>query len=309
MSISLTLLSITEKSDNIMEEILLYSKKTLLEPFNMPFRIVYYHQELNQVHYHDYYELVVILNGYGKHYAENKQYPIEQGDVFVIHPGVVHGYCDPVNLSLVNVLFDPDKLNFSLQDLSDIPGYFALFETEPKLREKSNFKGKHTLNFKQLTFVDSILHQIQTEITSMTAGYRFVSSALFQQLIAYIARSYSNNEEKHSSRMVQLSIMLKFIEENFTDNISLGQISQKSNMSISTANRLFNKLLHETPIKYLIRLRINHAVMLLKQGDLSISEIAFRSGFRDSNYFSLQFKKIIGMTPAIFRKKNSESVT
>ncbi len=307
MSISLILLSITKKSDNIMEEILLYSKKTLLEPFNMPFRIVYYHQELNQAHYHDYYELVVILNGYGKHYTKNKQYPVEQGDVFVIHPGVVHGYCEPVNLSLVNILFDPDKLNFALHDLSDIPGYFALFEAEPKLREKSNFKAKHTLNFKQLTFVDSLLHQIQMEITSMTAGYRLVSTALFQQLIAYIARSYSNNEEKHSSRMVQLSIMLKFIEENFTKNISLEQIAKKSNMSISTANRLFNKLLHETPIKYLIRLRINHAVILLKQGDLSISDVAYRSGFQDSNYFSLQFKKITGVAPARFRKNNLNS--
>lgn len=292
-----------------MEEIFLYSKNTLLEPFNMSFRIVYYHQELNQAHYHDYYELVIILNGQGKHYTENKHYMIGLGDVFVIHPGMVHGYSDPVNLNLVNIIFDPDKLNFALQDLSDIPGYFALFEAEPKLREKSNFKGKHTLNFKQLTFVENLLHQIQVEVTSQPAGYCFVSTALFQQLIAYIARSYSNNEEKHSCRMVQLSIMLKFIEENFTEDITLKQLAQKSNMSISTANRLFNELLHETPIKYLIRLRINYAAMLLKQAELSISEIAFRSGFRDSNYFSLQFKRIIGMSPAIFRKNNSLSVT
>jgi AraC family L-rhamnose operon transcriptional activator RhaR/AraC family L-rhamnose operon regulatory protein RhaS len=78
-------------------------------------------------------------------------------------------------------------------------------------------------------------------------------------------------------------------------------------MSISTANRLFNKLLHETPIKYLIRLRINHAVILLKQGDLSISDVAYRSGFQDSNYFSLQFKKITGVAPARFRKNNLNS--
>ena len=71
-------------------------------------------------------------------------------------------------------------------------------------------------------------------------------------------------------------------------------------VSISVGSRIFQEFLHETPIGHLIRVRIDHASELLRRTDLPVSEIAFRCGFRDTNYFSLQFKKTTGLSPREF---------
>jgi AraC-like DNA-binding protein len=55
-------------------------------------------------------------------------------------------------------------------------------------------------------------------------------------------------------------------------------------------------------VEYHIRLKIRRACRLLKQTDLNITEIAFRSGFEDSNYFARQFRKIMGVSPSLYRK-------
>ena len=100
--------------------------------------------------------------------------------------------------------------------------------------------------------------------------------------------------------MVQLSQMVKFIEENYQKDISRDDIIAYGKVSANTGNRIFQNLLGESPIQHLIHVRILHASKLLRQSDLTVSEIAFQCGFHDSNYFSLQFKKITGLSPRDF---------
>ena len=52
--------------------------------------------------------------------------------------------------------------------------------------------------------------------------------------------------------------------------------------------------------QYISELRIQYAVRLIKEGDLTLDEIAARCGFRDKFYFSKVFKKIIGQTPTAY---------
>lgn len=281
-------------------EVVIYPESEYLKPFGMPFRVHYHKQSKTILHYHDFYELVIVTGGSGRHHTANKSYPINRGDVFVIKPGMAHYYDEVDELKLVNVMFKLDDLDTNKYGLSEIPGYFALFEAEPELREQSDFKGKHTLSAEQLAEVSTMLGRITEEQTRKDPGYIFVCMALFYQLIAYICRCYGNSRQKASRKMVQLSLMLKYIEDNFSREISLDSVAAHGNMSISSANRIFNEMLKETPISYLVKTRISHASELLRQGDLPISEIAFRCGYNDSNYFSLQFKKIMGVSPRKF---------
>lgn len=284
----------------------LYSCEEYLLPFDTPVRLLMHKQSNTFWHYHDYYELVIVMEGNGEHCAFGKNYQIFAGDVFVIKPGMTHYYQNSQNLVLANLMFDGDILQNDLRDIHDIPGYFTLFEAEPKFRHSSGFKGKHTLNATQLAGVRNILNRMYMESVRKGPGYRFACLNLFYQLIIDLTRNYSSDEKKHSRRMVKLSLMVKFIEDNFQRDISREEIMEKANVSISVGSRIFQEFLHETPIGYLIRTRIEHASELLCQTDLPISEVAFRCGFRDSNYFSLQFKKITGQSPRKFagqRKK------
>lgn len=277
-----------------------FSRQRYLAPFGMPFRLLFFQQSRAYAHYHDFHELVIVLEGVAQHVTESKSYPISCGDVFVIKPGVVHCYQNAAGLKLANLMFDLEKLNFNFLDLNEIPGYFALVETEPSCREKNNFKGKHTLTSPQLTEIRKMLNKIEQEMVRQIPGWRFSATTIFQQLLIYIVRSYNTDQKKASRHMVQLGQMVKFIEENFQNNISRDDIIAHGKVSANTGNRIFRNLLGESPIEHLIRVRILHASELLRQGNLTVSEIAFRCGFHDSNYFSLQFKKITGLSPRKF---------
>lgn len=121
-------------------ELYFYSGKTYIIPYGTPFRLMLYSQSLGQLHYHDFYELVIVLDGNAVHRTEEQDYPISAGDVFIIKKGKIHMYTATRKLKLANIMFDFETLDINWEKLHDIPGYTALFETEPKLRDRNHFK-------------------------------------------------------------------------------------------------------------------------------------------------------------------------
>jgi AraC-like DNA-binding protein len=74
-------------------------------------------------------------------------------------------------------------------------------------------------------------------------------------------------------------------------------------MSESTLMRTFQRVMKRSPIDHVIRVRVSRACDLLRQPEARITEVAFETGFQDSNYFARQFKKIAGVTPREFRAR------
>jgi quercetin dioxygenase-like cupin family protein len=101
-------------------------------------------------HSHAFHELVVILDGQGRHAVGPETYDIAAGDVFVILGDTTHGYPRADHLSLTNILFDPHQLGIPVADLGNLPGYHALFTLEPRFRRKRKFKNRLTLTVEQL---------------------------------------------------------------------------------------------------------------------------------------------------------------
>jgi AraC-like DNA-binding protein len=95
-----------------------------------------------------------------------------------------------------------------------------------------------------------------------------------------------------------------YICDHITDaNLSVETIADALNMSRATFARKMKQYLDCTPIDFITATRISRAIEYMKQpGDLSISEIAYNSGFNDPRYFSRCFKKHVGMTPSDYVK-------
>ena len=144
-------------------ELYFYSGKTHIIPYGAPFRLMLYLQWREQLHYHDFQELVIVLDGNAVHRTEEQDYPISAGDVFIIKKGKIHMYTATRKLKLANIMFDFETLDINWGKLHDIPGYTALFETEPKLRDRNHFKSKHTLNAAQLNEVSILLQRMHRE--------------------------------------------------------------------------------------------------------------------------------------------------
>lgn len=95
--------------------------------------------------------------------------------------------------------------------------------------------------------------------------------------------------------------ILSYLEMNYTEPISLRELADANHISAEHLSRTFKKETGENISEYITRLRTQKAAELLKNSQLSVSEIAAFVGYLDSNYFVKVFKKRYGMTPSAYR--------
>jgi AraC-like DNA-binding protein len=86
--------------------------------------------------------------------------------------------------------------------------------------------------------------------------------------------------------------------------LNVNMIAETLNVHRSRLSRLFHEKMQVSLIDYIISLRINKAASLLRSSNLSISEIAKQTGYKDPDYFTKAFRKSTGKSPGEFRIKN-----
>ena len=256
-----------------------------------------------EMHGHLFSELVVILNGSGKHVTEAESYPICRGDIFVLNGRTSHAFEDLSRLELCNVMYDPDRLIQPQPDLYADPGYRALFVLEPLYRKTYQFKGKLQLTGADLGVVTALLGALEREQDAHLPGYQSLLSAYFMQLVVLLSRYYSASPGRPTQAMLRLADALGYLEENYHRPLELTELAERANLSKNQFLRVFRKAFDTTPMDYLAKRRIQKARKLLETTPLSISEIAFDTGFMDSNYFSRRFRQETGKSPRDYRKQ------
>ena len=107
------------------------------------------------------------------------------------------------------------------------------------------------------------------------------------------------NLSQAAQRLVRQA--MAYIQEHYAEQITRKDIAQYVNISEDYLTFCFRQEMAITPIKYIQRVRINQAKILIKTSQKSITEIAFLVGFTDSGYFSRIFHRETGMSPEDFR--------
>ncbi|MBW7572405.1 response regulator transcription factor [Caproiciproducens faecalis] len=113
---------------------------------------------------------------------------------------------------------------------------------------------------------------------------------------------FSDNKLENPEDPVVAQI-LDFIGQNYTQKITLSELSEKLFYSDRYINQRFQKALGTTVIEYLNRYRIQKALSLLQENRLPISEIGGACGIGDYKYFSHVFKKYVGCSPKEYKLK------
>jgi AraC-like DNA-binding protein len=99
----------------------------------------------------------------------------------------------------------------------------------------------------------------------------------------------------------KMKMVYDYVQKNFTEKISLEDLSNVANMTTITFNRFIKKRTGKPFVKYINDIRIGYAARWLVEKDLSISEIAFKSGFNNLANFNRSFKTIKNRTPSQYR--------
>lgn len=110
----------------------------------------------------------------------------------------------------------------------------------------------------------------------------------------------------HSLKPEDLSkLMENYLRSNYSSINSLTNLSDKFGFSNEYLSKIFKKYIGETPIKYITKIRINEAkLLLINQPDLEIQKVGELVGYKDAFYFSRVFKSNVGIYPSDYRIKN-----
>ena len=274
-----------------------------------PFFIQYGSHETDLfMHTHaDFSELVIVMNGTAIHKVDNEAYFVKKGDVFVINNNTCHGYENAHDFRICNIMYRSEKLLSTDLDIRKSAGFHALFVIEPYLSMERSFQSRLKLFLADYEQVSMIISTMLQEYDNKTEGWKTMLDSHFMMLVVLLSRVYNSMPFDVNLGVINIAKSVSYMENNFTSSITIEELALQSSLSVRHFARIFRETYQTTPGNYILLLRMNHACNLLKQTTLSISEVAFQSGFNDSNYFSRQFHKNYHMSPKQFRNLNKSS--
>jgi AraC-like DNA-binding protein len=98
------------------------------------------------------------------------------------------------------------------------------------------------------------------------------------------------------------------IDREFAGPLNVEDLARGVHMSSGHLSREFRRIYGEPPYSYLMTRRIERAMMLLRRGDLTVTEICFTVGFSSLGTFSTRFSELVGVSPSTYRDDPSRSV-
>ena len=141
------------------------------------------------------------------------------------------------------------------------------------------------------------------------AGHILTTDGIFQCLLGRLATLADIKIDLPSerSRLPRPAIQraIDFMHANLGESIGLNEISQAAGVHKGHFTRLFRQTTGQSPMKFLMTLRLERAAELLRSSgsSIAIQEVAFSCGFYDKSHFSNEFRRHTGMTPRMYRSQ------
>jgi AraC-like DNA-binding protein len=247
-------------------------------------------QDRFPLHDHEFGEVVIVTSGHGWHVWNDEPQFITGGEVFYVRPHDRHSFEEVSDLHLTNVLYRPSERFLGperIQDLLENPeGHNRWQLTDVTLRE-----------------IEPLITQLTREARSDDAHADILAESLFVQLAVALWRHRIPIDCDHLPARSRFGHVLAYLRHHCTADLNLEEVAQRSGYSLRTFGRTFREVTGMTPHSYLVQLRICHAKRAMQTTQDSITEIAFASGFHDSNYFSSCFSKLTGLSPSEYRRQ------
>ncbi len=186
----------------------------------------------------------------------------------------------------------------------------ATLEKQLKYLNKNYKKnGPWELDFRHFHFNNNVglvrsFNELLQAINQEKNNYPLFDLILKSLFVRLITAQQEHIQVHELGKYQQQFLDLKnYIKEHLHLAISTDQLMDIANCSKSTLFRIFDAYTGKTPGQYIMQERLAKACNMLLQGELSISEVGFRSGFNSSSYFVKQFRAMYQCTPGEYVKK------
>lgn len=266
----------------------------------------------NYLHVHTYYEICYAFAGRGLFRMLGTDYEVSRGDVFIAKPREEHEIiadeADPLGIYFWSFTLLRDSGPKPPERL--IPGYARARDEAVDRLLHAFVDSKHWVS-RRVPGMERTLELLTEEAVRREPGYAGVIESLAAKLVLDTARASmpealpgeTVSPRSGDPEKALVDQATRYMRDNFARNLSIQDIAAQVNLSERHFTRVFTKLLKQTPIEALTRMRMESAAQLLLDKNLPVKEIAERVGYPDVRYFTTVFRKHSGLPPAAFREK------
>lgn len=233
-------------------------------------------------HWHNFYEFDIIVSGNGKTVCNGKKYALKRGMVSLLSPLDFHEYIISEDVKIINVQFRERDISCDLLDRLSFVTDKVVFLDEDKIK-----------------IMEKLSELIRRDLKgNLSEQYR-------KRIIECMIISFLDFvDNKKSSGIVHSSIKraVVYLNTHFYENPSMKEIADKFYLNPSYFSRAFKENTGVTYKEYLRKLKLEYSRTLIKHTDLSLIDIAVKSGYETQSHFNREFKEYYGITPTKLRK-------
>lgn len=250
------------------------------------------------VHYHPEFEINFIKNGKGvKRVVGDNIEEIDEVELVLVGPNLYHGWelnkCTNKEIREITIQFHNDLFHESLLSRRIMHPIKDMFNRSIHgiLFSKSTAEAltDRLIKLSKLDGMDYFL-----EITSILYD---LATSRNQRLLSTFTVDHDTFEEYDKMKLIY-----EYVQKNFSEKIKLEDVANVASMTTISFNRFIKKRTGKTFVNYINDIRIGYAARWLVEKDMSVSEIAFKSGFNNIANFNRSFKAIKNCTPSQYRE-------
>ena len=232
------------------------------------------HEYIMEPNWHEDIEILFGVEGENTFLIDGQEVTLKKGEAYVINPNFSHSQIGKPNG--YSILLKINNQFLISNGFSELTGTFIGKIVDKKLWEKF-------INTLDTYFSRNDLREVNMRISLL-------------DLIAYVYKNYYTPNRIYG-RNRKINSILKYLNDNYTDDISLTQLAQSFNCNKCYLAASFKKETGFTIMHYIDVLRCNYADSLLKNSTLKIKEIAQMCGFGSISSFNKTYKAVRRQTP------------
>lgn len=260
-----------------------------------------YIDELDQLsvswHWHEELEAVTVAEGEALVTIGSRSHTVRRGDGFLINTGTLHSYQIHTGhvCRLHAMVFHPRLVGGSMESVfyqkyivpltgaKGLEGFFLCTGIPWQAA---------VLKWMEQAWEDGVQEPVHYEIRVRSA-----LTELLAILCEHVPADQTRPDARSSRNAKRMKQMLRFIQQNYAEELNTAAIAASAVVSESECLRCFRAVIGTTPIQYLREYRIERAAQLLAQSRIRIADAAESCGFQDISYFTKTFRKLRGCTP------------
>ncbi|WP_058302672.1 AraC family transcriptional regulator [Gorillibacterium timonense] len=248
-------------------------------------------------HDHEAYELYYLVSGERYFFIKDRTYHLHKGDLVLIPTHVLHKTSsarkDGHERILIN--FRWEALNGLLPEYeAQIPLMFAEF---PHIR----LSGKEQAVIRRI--LDSMLFEMEADKPGAERYARLLLAEMVLLLLRLTEGRHAEVAEFPNSLHHKVSEVARYIGDHYGEPITLNGLSDQFRISPFYLSRIFHQVTGLPVVSYINHVRVEEARLLLASTDLSVTEVALRTGYQSVTHFGRVFKSAVGLSPQKFRQE------